>query len=325
MDCLDTPPIPVDRQSVNMDELETYYMPAEVYYFLTRRKKRIKGQLIKKGIKYQLATLEVARYMESLYEKRLEIKRKQVITGEITQEEKDRDKQLKVAMNSIYGKLCQRTFQADTIYRKGKFETDHLEGVELRSCMTGLYVAWMGRLILYEHIVKVIDKKFTFLYCDTDSIKFAAGNRTTLPLIFDLSATRLGAWKDEGQFDEFCCNKRKKYALINYRKPEESKFALSGINGTLKIPDILTKYLKDPTKRGETLEHIRKIFSPFHNVVIKNGKTVKVLTEKFDQTVIKTTDFNTNPELKKETIAIMEVDPEGLEYRWRWLDRDGKE
>lgn len=91
---------------------------------------------------------------------------------------------------------------------------------------------------------------------------------------------------------------------------------MSGINGSLRIPEILIKYLKNPETHQSTLMHIRKIFSPTFNVVIKNGKSVKVLAETYDQTVIKTTDFNTNPEIKGQPCATMEVDPDLMEYKW---------
>lgn len=186
--------------------------------------------------------------------------------------------------------------------------------------MSGLYVAWKGRLLIYKHLNDILKRRITFLYCDTDSIKFAHSINLQVPLLFDISPERLGAWKDEGRFNEFCCNKRKKYVLINYKEPEKSKFALSGINGSLKIPDILIKYLKDPKTHNETLNHIRKIFSHEHSVIIKNAKNVRVLAETYDQTVIKTTDFNTNPNLKGEPVAIMEIDPEKMEYRWKWTN-----
>lgn len=173
--------------------------------------------------------------------------------------------------------------------------------------------------MIYTHILEVLAAGYKFLYCDTDSIKFAHPKGADLTEIFKIGNRNLGEWKNEGQFHEFCSHVKKKYALINYDQPEKSKFALSGIDGTLNLEKILIKGLTNPKTFETTLNHIRLLFNPKYNVVIRNGKRISALTDKYNQTYIRPGDFNSNP-VSTTTIALMTIDPDKQTYTWQALN-----
>lgn len=303
-------PVPLTVQNLK----GTHLIPEEVYNFL-KFEGVTKGTIQVVNKLYQFTTTEVGRYMRFIYNQRLELKDK----GIKTKRDKDEDARLKVLMNSIYGKMCEKTREERTLYKGGKFIKKPIEGFKFKSTASGLYVAWMGRLIIYKHILEVIAAGYKFLYCDTDSIKFAHPKGADLTEIFNIGNRELGEWKNEGQFHEFNSHVKKKYALINYDEPHKSKFALSGIDGTLNLEGILIKGLSNPKTFNRTLDHIRKIFNPSYNVVIRNGKRISVLTDRYNQTFIRPGDFNSNP-AAEITIAIMTLDPDNKTYEWEALD-----
>lgn len=313
---LETAPFPISKQE-GID-VTSYLVPEEVYEFL---KRNVLGTMKIVGTYYQFTSTEIARYMGFIYQKRIDIKRK--YPNGLPPEVKLEDDSLKLAMNCIYGKLCEKTRDVKTKYKRAQFTEEPIKDVKLKSPLSGLYVSWMGRLMIYKHIHKVLERGYKFLYSDTDSIKFVHPKGANLGELFHIGKEKLGDWKNEGQFQEFTSHVRKKYALINYINPELSKFAISGINGSLKLPEIFIKYLKNPDTYNQTLRHIRTMFHTSKNVVIRNAKTVSLVTNRFNQTVIRTSDFNTNPRAEKNTVATMEVNPDALEYRWEWIDGKG--
>lgn len=305
-------PVPLTVQTLTAER--THFIPEDVYTFF-KYEGVVKGEIKVINKVYQFTTTEVGRYMKFIYDKRLELKDR----GIKTKRDKDEDSRLKVLMNSIYGKMCEKTRDEKTLYKKGQFVKEPIKGFRFKSTISGLYVAWMGRLIIYKHILEVLAAGYKFLYCDTDSIKFVHPKEANLKEIFKIGNRNLGDWKNEGTFHEFCSHVKKKYALINYDDPSKSKFALSGIDGALNLEAILIKGLSNGETFNTTLGHIRLLFNPKCNVVIRNGKRISALTDKYHQTFIRPGDFNSNPNCKN-TIAVMTLDPEKESYTWETID-----
>lgn len=312
MEEIKNPPIPESKQTLQGEEPRLIYLPLEVYQFLTSNNV-IKGKINKTAVKYQQTTKELSRFMCEMYERRRFYKTKE----DLTPAEEADDKSIKIAMNSIYGKLCEKTHEEKVIYKKGKFNTEDLLDVEMRSPISGTYVAWMGRLMIYEHLYKVRRAGFKFLYCDTDSIKFVHPAGYDLGKLFVIGNTDLGQWKDEGQFDEFMSNKSKTYALINHKDIERSKFKLSGVSNSDKLAKIFITRLKNPKLKRVTLEHVRSYYNPKRNILVRQAKTRTILTERFNQSIIVNVDYRTMPSIKGDPYAVLEIDWDRMDYTWK--------
>lgn len=129
---LENLPVPMTVQT----RQGTHYIPEDVFNFF-RYEGVVEGRIEVSRIRYQFITREVARYMKFIYDKRLELKDR----GIKTDKDKEEDARLKVLMNSIYGKMCEKTREEKTIYKNGKFIKKPIEGFKFKSTISGLYVA----------------------------------------------------------------------------------------------------------------------------------------------------------------------------------------
>lgn len=135
--------------------------------------------------------------------------------------------------------------------------------------------------------------------------------------VFDLDEAKLGAWKNEGTFDEFNSCMRKKYCLLNYNDPSKSKFAFAGVNSVDRLTGMIVQTMKEDREEG--LRRFRMLFGRDKNVLIKKAKNVSCNTEKYAQKIIYTTDIKSNPmNVKKGHVdAIIEFTNTG--YNWTYV------
>ena len=122
----------------------------------------------------------------------------------------------KMMLNCVYGKLGEYTKQypntAHSLADDGSINTvmGEPETVGKTTCHISAagYITAYGRIHLANTINQIgMDR---FLYCDTDSVMFLGENDIDLPI----DATRLGAWKLEGQFTEARFIKCKTYGTV---------------------------------------------------------------------------------------------------------------
>lgn len=313
MKILKTPPIPQNKQSYSFDLPKKIFITRDILEYI---KKYSQGEFIEYEVYYQKKTKAVGDFMDYLYNLRKTIQdnrdsRKEDLdrTNDINErialetEIENLDQQqkgVKTTMNSLYGKLAQKCYLEQLIYYNGKYNSHINMENPYRCVLTGAYIALMGRFILYTKIQEVIRSGFTFLYSDTDSIKFAypKHEREKLTEIFGVDRRELGDWKNEGYWNEFHTpGKKKKYLLLNPNKPEETVITLSGIKNSI-LGAFLNGLHKDSKK---TIKDLRYIFHEKNNVLFKNAKNGTVRTLASDQTVIYPIHVSSNPSLKEVT------------------------
>lgn len=222
------------------------------------------------------------------------------------------EKGIKTTMNSLYGKMCEKSYLSNIVYFDGKFNKILDENAVYRCSLTGAFIALKGRVMLYKQIKKVIEHGFKFLYADTDSVMFAYPKKEENKLndIFGFNTGKLGQWKNEGSWNEFHTpGKKKKYTLINYLEPHKSEIKLSGI-----LDNPYVHALKNGLRitTDKTLEDLRYIFNKNSNVLFKNAKNNTVRTNKFNQIVIHPIHVSSNVGVK--TTAEIYIDNETGQY-----------
>lgn len=167
-----------------------------------------------------IKTLE--HYSKAKYEAKEEWKKNK------TKENEDKMNLAKADYNSIYGmcvqKICPESFEIDEfgIWKKEDEpyvkQKKHLK----RNFIFGVYITAYARKSLIEGIVNNCEG--TFVYCDTDSIKFIGKNEfiDTTPELIEYkdneSIYGLGKFEYEGTYDEFITFGAKKYCFIKNGK-----------------------------------------------------------------------------------------------------------
>lgn len=260
---ISTPPLPsrwckLDHPVFLLDE---YYQKV---------KNRMDTDLVILGEWYQELTTVLAPLIRDLYYKKVEIQIEIKEDGE-TYERAFTMANTKLLMNSLYGKLDEKTYFEDHFYDPKTFEfTSNLLHVsQYRYKLSGIYIAQKARADLIGDMLTEIDNGNTFMYCDTDSLKFVINT----PVSFKIDPYRLGYYKlenasekSEGFTHFYSTGKIKKYLMFNEFDYAENKkglkMALSGI--TRKVQAYLVKY-------GD-LELFKVLYTPGNNVLISNGK-----------------------------------------------------
>ena len=126
--------------------------------------------------------------------------------------------------NSIYGmavqKLCQSEYTIDTFYQWKECDKKYLYNPKThmkRNFLIGIYITAYARRNLLNAIIK--NCPYTFVYADTDSIKFIGINfvdtNTRLPEYLDSQPwyKGLGLFDYEGEYQEFLTWGAKKYCF----------------------------------------------------------------------------------------------------------------
>lgn len=222
----------------------------------------------------------------------------------------DTQKGLKDLMNSLYGKLCEKGHHQGTVYFHSKSTNFAHETFKYPCILTGAYITYRARLCLLEKIKKVVDSGYDFLYADTDSVIYGCPVTDEPALIFGEDTGKLGEWKEEGTFDLYLNNgKKKKYVLVN-RNTKKYKMALSG------IPKPVHKMVDHQMKTNfdRIVQDLIYVFSPESNVLIKNCKRSCVLSNRWDQQIIFNTDFCMR-DTKAKVTARMWIDERKKDYR----------
>lgn len=273
----------MENANVKYTKLGTYY----------QRKARILAPLIKKYYDQRKNVKDAMKILE-----------KDGLRGSPKYEDLDNQQaSLKLLMNALYGKLCEKGHLISCVYSGGEYHKYEEEAEYYPCILTGSFITYMGRLSLLNKIKSVLDAGHEFLYCDTDSVILACPKDVDLTSIFGVDRGNLGEWKEEGTFDLFL-NKgdKKKYALFNRRDKSLSiedryKLALSGIHKS--VQEIIKDQLKLNFDR--VMADICTMFNPKNNVLIKNCKPLHVQSNKGGQQIIYNTDFLMNRRLKRLT------------------------
>lgn len=260
------------------------------------------------GTYYQNNTKVIANLMKKYYAKRNEYKdlRDKFEEGTPEYELYDRIQHgLKILLNSLYGKMCERGYHINIVFNDLKFETYDNPKKIYPCILTGSFITYRARLKLLSTIKKVLDAGHDFLYADTDSITLACRKGSDLKPIFGEDNKNLGEWKDEGTYDLYLSVfKKKKYFLAN-RDTKKFKMALSGVpNAKQKI---FQKQLKNNFER--VVKDMEKIYDPYRNYRMLSCKPNSIMNY-MDQTIIVNVDFQINHELGFEngTIEFTEDD-----------------
>jgi hypothetical protein len=151
----------------------------------------------------------------------------------------------KADFNSIYGmcvqKICPETF---TIDEHGIWEKEDLPYVKQkkhlkRNFLYGVYITAYARKSLLDGIINNCEG--TFVYCDTDSIKFIGKNEfiDTTPELIEYrdneSIYGLGKFEYEGTYDEFKTYGAKKYC---FTKDGKTEYVVAGLPKGIEIGSI---------------------------------------------------------------------------------------
>lgn len=128
--------------------------------------------------------------------------------------------------NSIYGmsvqKLIQSDYSVDKNFQWVEIEKEYVQTKKhmKRNFLFGIYITAYARRNLINAIIENCPD--TFVYCDTDSIKFIGENKfkdTNIPLHYpycDISyLKKLGKFEYEGTYKEFKTLGAKKYCFLN--------------------------------------------------------------------------------------------------------------
>lgn len=295
MSILTTPPIPNEKQSVTEEDNLDIYIFRELLEFI---KLHSTGEIIEHESYWQEKTYTAQSFIKFLYSLRLDKKEEiKIIQDKLKTNKADQEltqqltalklqeQGVKLVMNSLYGKFAERTYLCDKYYFGGQYITVPKTNQQYGAVSSGLYIALYGRYILYQKILATLNKGFTFLYCDTDSVKFAypLNRKNELEDVFGFNAGHLGDWKNEGSWHEFHNPEaNKKYALINVDDPSETTFALSGIDN--KFANALSNLIIEDPNKGH--DYLRIIFDSKHSILFHQAKNRKVITAEYQQTII---------------------------------------
>lgn len=255
------------------------------------------------GTYYQYNTNVIAPLMRKYYKKRMEYKSlmEEQLLGTPQYDLFDRIQHgLKILLNSLYGKMCERGYHVNIVYNDLKFETYDNPKKIYPCILTGSFITYRARLKLLSTIKKVLDAGHDFLYADTDSITLGCKEGSDLKPIFGEDNKNLGEWKDEGTYDLYLSVfKKKKYFLAN-RSNKKFKMALSGVpNAKQKI---FQKQLKNNFER--VVKDMEKIYDPYRNYRMVSCKPNSIMNY-MDQTIIVNVDFQINHELGFENGTII--------------------
>lgn len=184
-----------------------------------------------------IKTLEY--YSKAKYESKEEWKRNP------TKENYDKMVQAKSDFNSIYGmcvqKICQEEFDIDKygVWKKKdlpyKKQKKHLK----RNFLYGVYITAYARKSLLDGIINNCEG--TFVYCDTDSIKFIGKNEfiDTTPELIEYKDNKsiygLGKFEYEGTYDLFKTYGAKKYCYTENGKVE---YVVAGLPKGIELDSI---------------------------------------------------------------------------------------
>lgn len=302
MSCLKTRPF--GKKKIN--ERRTFFVEKE-YFDFVRENADVEYELIDTW--YQANTTVIKHLIEMFYNRRKECNaKKQELedrgdTKSSTYEDlDDQQKGLKLLMNSLYGKMCEKGHHTSVVYYQSKYTKFKQDNAKLPCILTGSFITYRGRLSLLQKIKAVIEAGHDFLYADTDSVVLGCHKDADMTPIFGTDQGNLGEWKQEGWYDLYLnIGLKKKYILINRRDTSvKPKFALSGIE--VKYQEILKEQLKKNPQK--TIPALIYMFDPKNNVLIEKCKRVTVTTLAYNQPVLYTTRFQMNPDMKNHT-AIM--------------------
>lgn len=256
------------------------------------------------GIYYQKSDFLLKSFITKLFDKRAAIKKemKNHTPGSTEYSGlKDLEEGLKLLMNSLYGKMCERGYHVNKVYNELRFEIFENTEKNYPCILTGSYITSKSRLKLLTKIREIIDAGYDFLYADTDSVIFGAPKKADLGKIFPDDQGKLGEWKLESvgntkTWDLFLSVwKKKKYVLAN-RKERQHKKAFSGV--PKRIHRIIDGCLERDFER--TLDDLGVMLSPHENIIMKNVKPISFLND-YGQTVIFNGDYSINSHLKDPT------------------------
>lgn len=153
-----------------------------------------------------------------------------------TKENYDKMNQAKADFNCIYGmcvqKICQEDFDIDEygIWTKKDKPYKKMKKHLRRNFIYGVYITAYARKSLLDGIINNCEG--TFVYCDTDSIKFIGKNEfiDTTPELIEYkdneSIYGLGKFEYEGTYDEFKTYGAKKYC---YTKCGKTEYVVAGL------------------------------------------------------------------------------------------------
>lgn len=225
----------------------------------------------------------------------------------------DQQQGLKLLMNSLYGKLCEKGHHTGVVYHESKYTRYKQDDGIFPCILSGSFITYRGRLSLMKKIKAVVEAGYDFLYADTDSVILGCPKDADMTKIFGEDKGNLGEWKEEGQFDLFLnSGNKKKYFLINRRDThlpidKRIKYALSGIHRRIhKL--IESEFEHNFSKATEDMIYF---FDPKNNVCIERCKPTTVYTHAYNQPIIYNAKFQMNPSLKKVT-AYMKLLKNGI-------------
>lgn len=248
---------------------------------------------------YQRNTHVLAGLINKYFDRRAAIKEIMARTPEDTPEYKsldDTQNGLKILMNSLYGKMCEKGHHTNVVYNQTKYEVFTNEKKVYPCILTGSFITYRARLTLLRKIKETIESGYDFLYADTDSIIMGCPVDADTTPIFGEDDGLIGHWKNEGIFDLYLnIWKKKKYFLAN-SETKKFKMAFSG------IPKSVHRIIKNKLKEDfrETVEDLKILFSPEENILIEKSKPISVLNV-LDQQVIFNTDFAMNSQFREPT------------------------
>lgn len=223
---------------------------------------------------------------------------------------------IKTAMNTIYGKMCEKAYFTDERYFGDNRVKTMLPDEELyyHSTLTGTYITWMSRLRVMEMCKELYANGCEILYTDTDSVQFVYDLKDRKKIMEIVGNTdKLGGWKIEGEFDYFASCADKKYMLIDKTNINNSLLKFSGINRLKDYVRLFKKHLE--INFDEALNLWMNIFDPSKKWVFKNAKNISLKNNKY-HTVIMSTDFNTKQN-KNAPDGEIWIKDNGLSYEWR--------
>lgn len=99
---------------------------------------------------------------------------------------------LKVLLNSIYGKMCEKGYHVNTVYYDLKYEIYQNPWKKYPCILTGSFITYRARLKLLSTILKTLEAGHDFLYADTDSITLGCDKDADLTTIFGEKTKKLG-------------------------------------------------------------------------------------------------------------------------------------
>lgn len=147
------------------------------------------------GIYYQYNTTIIAPLMKRYYGKRMEYKALMEEQKKGTPEHELYDRiqhGLKILLNSLYGKLCERGYHVNIVFNDLKYDTYDNPNKIYPCILTGSFITYRARLKLLSTIKRVLDAGHDFLYADTDSITLGCKRGTNLTPIFGTDNKNLG-------------------------------------------------------------------------------------------------------------------------------------